>query len=210
MGDDMKKLLSKIFIVLNILSLSYIYFLPSVDVHAAAPIIKEAVKVVVKKELKQKTKSIVESQLVKSGVQTAEKTALEKANARWFQRMPESAVASLQESAARAVPSATPGWLKTVVGATMFATGADLAYDIYDYLKGGNEVPFYSDNADLFTGGRLLASGGYSLAFELGRAPSGQIKSKPYLMSDYGNHQFQAMIYFWPDEITRGYLKIFR
>ncbi|ETT55417.1 hypothetical protein C162_03137 [Paenibacillus sp. FSL R7-269] len=119
----------------------------------ATPLLKEPIKWIIKKEIKKETKSLIESTIVKEGVRTTEKKALEKANERWFQRLPENAVVGLQESAARAVPAATPGWLKTVVGATMFLTGADLVADIADYLKAKNSVDYYSDDAYLKSSG---------------------------------------------------------
>ncbi|OKP91353.1 hypothetical protein [Paenibacillus sp. P32E] len=115
----------------------------------AMPVLKEATKWTIKEALKKKTKSMVESTIVKEGVRTTEKKALEKANERWFQRLTAEEVAGLEKAVERAVPASTPGWLKTVVGAGMFLTGADLMSDIYDATSNLISVPFYTPDATL-------------------------------------------------------------
>lgn len=146
----MNNLARKILMIMLIFSMA---LFPSVwnypEVHAM-PVLKEAVKWSVKEAIKKETKSAVESQLIKSGVRTTEKAALEKANERWFQRLTSEEVTSLTSAVERATPAGTPGWLKIVVGAGMFATGADLAYDIYDYLDQKKDVPYYTAYSTIY------------------------------------------------------------
>lgn len=178
----------KILAILLIISLIIVPSARNLPEAHANPLLKEAVKIVVKQAIKKETKSAVESQLIKSGVRTVEKTALERANERWFQRLAADEVASLTKAVERATPSGTPGYLKVVVGATMFATGADLAFDIYDALNAKEEVDYYTEDVNL---AQKTQKGvyGYKLMFEDTGTTKGNGKVKlyrPYLLSSGG------------------------
>lgn len=163
----LRKILMAILIFSLVVSSSYV---SNREVYAN-PLLKEAIKWTIKETIKKETKSATEAILIKQGVRTTEGVALKKAGERWFQRLAAEEVAGVQAAVEAAVPSGTPGYLKTVVGIGFWFTGADLAYTIYDYLKDEKDVSYRSDVDDTYpdTLSGVKGLGNYYLDRELYR-----------------------------------------
>lgn len=98
--------------------------------------------------LKQELKHVVASTVVKQGIRATEKTALQRAEKAWFSRFTQEQIADITAAGARAVPSGTPGWLKVTIGASLWLTGADIAFTIYDLINKDGSVQYYTDTVD--------------------------------------------------------------
>lgn len=129
------KFIISIFLIVTIL-------FSTVEVHAIWGVIgSNALKVV--------TRSLGKSILRKAGVKAVQKTALRRAEERWFARFTKDQLLAIEKAAKVAEPVVgKKGWLKTAVGVTMFLTGVDIAVDLYDLFSTNNDVVSYTDKAD--------------------------------------------------------------
>lgn len=119
--------------------------------------------------IKASVRPLVASMITKQGVRTTEKAALRKAEEKWFSRMTADQVAAIEKAAQRAEPVAgKQGWLKTTIGVGMWLTGADLVFDLYDLLRNGQQVEYYTSDP-IPSGSQTLMTGWNGIYMQLER-----------------------------------------
>lgn len=100
------------------------------DIAYANPLLKPLIKTVVKS-------------MVRKSSRVTTKTALQKAEERWFARFTREQLEDLNKAVQRAEPVAgKEGWLKTAIGISLWITGADLVLDVVSELTGDGTLEF--------------------------------------------------------------------